>query len=37
MAYSSFTLNDVENKLGIAVKVESGVFSSIEAKEIPEL
>jgi hypothetical protein len=37
MAYSSFTLDDVEDKLGITVKVESGVFSSIESKEIPEL
>jgi hypothetical protein len=37
MAYSNFTLDDVEDKLGITVKVESGVFSSVEPKEITEL
>lgn len=37
MAYSNFTLDDVEDKLGITVKVESNVFSAIEPIEIPEL
>ena len=37
MAYPSFTLNDVEEKLGLIIKLKSNVFSRIQPKEIPEL
>lgn len=37
MAYSSFTLTDVEDKLGLTVKVMPNVFGAIEPEEIPEL
>ena len=37
MPYSSFTLDDVEDKLGLTVKVTPSIFGTIEPKEIPEL
>jgi hypothetical protein len=37
MPYSSFTLDDVEDKLGLTVKVTPNIFGTIEPKEIPEL
>ena len=37
MAYSSFTLADVEEKLGLEIKVVPNVFGTIAPKEIPEL
>jgi hypothetical protein len=37
MPYSSFTLDDVEDKLGLTLKVMPNIFSTIEPKEIPEL
>ena len=37
MSYSNFTLDDIEEKLGIDIKVEPKLFGSTDSKEIPEL